>query len=422
MRGGFNRALYNNIKDVQDVNNLACKLSEDKTLMNFAKTIFWDILSKIKTIIPDRVEFTDFVKPKMLFNITELSADERILKNIGYSDDQVNTIIETVFNADGKKRFMMSTNLSFLDPTKVNFSAHALTRMLTALNNPECQSLYIRNDPQLFERFIVELRQHYNLPNEFSKETFTQIYNNKTADAESGSNYKKSFDMLVTKLLHMSDNYESVIQQNYGREVFARQNKDRNAQKTPRDFPHCFTNLNNSGANKIYGIENFLELKGTFTKAIFEHYDKQAVGGVSGSSYYLYFLIFKILKYPSDEVENFSKVLCLCILDYVPLWHNLEEILLTFSIEFEKSQHDQIKVRYYLDQNALQYFKNFLQKFSNTSLLRSQSEPLLNSSDDNIALVRSTSVSGGKKKNTRRKRKNKKKSRKRRTRKQKKRR
>ena len=49
MRGGFNRALYNNIKDVQDVNNLACKLSEDKTLMNFAKTIFWDILSKIKT-------------------------------------------------------------------------------------------------------------------------------------------------------------------------------------------------------------------------------------------------------------------------------------------------------------------------------------------------------------------------------------
>jgi len=419
MRGGFNRALYNNIKDVQDVNKLACKLSEDQTLMNFAKTIFWDILSKIKTIIPDKVKFIDFVKPKMLFNIRDLSADEKILENIGYSDYQVNAIIETVFNADGKKRFMMSTNLPFLDPTKANFSAHTLTRMLTALNNPECQSLYIRNDPQLFERFIVELRQHYNLPNEFNKETFTQIYNNKTADVESGNNYKRSFDMLVTKLLHMSDNYESVIQKNYGREVFARQNKDRNEQKTPMDFPDCFTNLSNSGANKIYGIENFLELKGTFTKAIFEHYDKQAVGGVSGSSYYLYFLIFKILKYSRDEVENFSKVLCLCILDYVPLWHNLEEILLTFSIEFEKSQHDQIKVRYYLDQNALQYFKNFLQKFSNTSLLRSQSEPLANSSDDNIALVRSTSVSGGKKKNTRRKRKNKKKSRKRRTRKQK---
>ena len=350
MRGGFNRDLYNNIKDVQDVNELACILSEDETLMNFAKTIFWDILIKIKTIIPDRVKFIDFVKPKMLFNIIDIPADEKILENIGYSDYQVNAIIETVFNEDGKKRFMMSTNLPFLDPTKVNFSAHTLTRMVhTALNNPECQSLYIRNDPQLFERFIVELRQHYNLPNEFNKDTFTQIYNNKTADVESGNNYKKSFDLLVTKLLHTSDNYKSVIQQNYGREIFARQNKDRNEQKTPMDFPHCFTNLSNSGANKIYGVENFLELKGTFTKAIFEHYDKQAVGGVSGSSYYLYFLIFKILKYSSDEIENFSKVLCLCILDYVPLWHNLEEILLTFSIEFEKSQHAQINVRYCLD-------------------------------------------------------------------------
>tara|TARA_B100001093_G_scaffold289429_1_gene276430 strand:+ start:3083 stop:4345 length:1263 start_codon:yes stop_codon:yes gene_type:complete len=417
MRGGFNRVLYNNIKDVQNVDDLACKLSEDKTLMNFAKTIFWDILSKIKTIIPDRDKFTEFVKPKMLFNIKELSADEKILENIGYSDDQVNAIIETVFNANGKTRFMMSTNLPFLDPTKDSFSAHTLTRMLTALNNPECQSLYIRNDQELFERFIVELRQHYNLPNEFSKETFTEIYNQKTADAENGNNYKKSFDMLVTKLLHMSDNYESIIQQNYGREAFARQNKDRNAQKTARDFPRCFTNLSNSGANKIHGIENFLELKGTFTKAIFEHYGKQAVGGVSGSSYYLYFLIFKILRYSRDEVENFSKVLCLCILDYVPLWHNLEEILLTFSIEFEKSQHDKIKVRYYLNQNALQYFKDFLQKFSDPPMLRSQSEPLDNSFDDNINLVRSTSVSGGKKKNTRRKRK--KKSRKRRTRKKK---
>lgn len=418
MRGGFNRALYNNIKDVQNVDDLACKLSEDTTLMNFAKTIFWDILSKIKTIIPDRDKFTEFVKPKMLFNISEVSDDEKILENIGYSDDQVDAIIETVYNAGGKNRFMMSINLPFLDPTKDGFSAHALTRMLTALNNPECQSLYIRNDDELFERFIQELRQHYNLPDSFTKETFTQIYNNKTS-GDDGSNYKKSFDMLVTKLLHMSDNYESIIQQNYGREVFARQNKDRNAPKTAMDFPRCFTNLSNSGANKIYGIENFLELKGTFTKAIFEHYDKQAVGGVSGSSYYLYFLIFKILKYPRDEVENFSKVLCLCILDYVPLWHNLEEILLTFSIEFEKSQHDQIKVRYYLDQDALNYFKVFLQKFSGPPMLRSQSEPLDNSSDDNINLVRSTSVSGGKKKNTRRKRKNKKKSRKRRTRKQK---
>ena len=122
MRGGFNRALYNKIKDVQNVDDLACKLSEDTTLMNFAKTIFWDILSKIKTIIPDKDKFTEFVKPKMLFNISEVSDDEKILENIGYSDDQVDAIIETVYNVAGKNRFMMSINLPFLDPTKDGFS------------------------------------------------------------------------------------------------------------------------------------------------------------------------------------------------------------------------------------------------------------------------------------------------------------
>ena len=147
MKGGFNRVLYDNIKDVANVDQLACKLSEDRTLMKFAKTIFWDILSKIKKIIPDKPTFTVFVKPKMLSSISEGEGEgEIMLENIGYSEDQVDTIINTVFRDDGKRRFEMSTGMPFLDPTKESFSAHALTRMLTALNNPECQSLYIRND------------------------------------------------------------------------------------------------------------------------------------------------------------------------------------------------------------------------------------------------------------------------------------
>ena len=400
MKGGFNRNLYNNIKDVNNVNDLACKLSENDTLIYFSKTIFWRLLSKIKTIIPNKTKFTLFVKPKMLFQIKEVSDNEKILQNIGYSEDQVNAIIDTVFMDDGNTRFMNSTNLSFLDPTKPHFSMHSLTKMLNSLNDQECQSFYIRNDPDLFDKFIIELRQHYNLPDKFSEATFNTIYNKKTTQGEHRQNYKDSFDMLVVKLLHMYDNHKSIIQQNYGREVFSRKNRDRNAPKISMDFPHCFSNLHNSGANKIYGIENFLDLEGTFTKSIFEHYGKEPIGGVSGSSYYLYFLIFEILKYPRDDVENFSKILCLCIFDYVPLWHSLEEILLTFSIELEKSQHDKIKVRYYLNQDALQYFKTFLSKFYDKShpkygyinprqTLRHQPQTLRSS--------------GGKKKNTRRK-------------------
>ena len=394
MKGGFNRVLYNNIKNVNSEEDLACELVKDETLMVFSKTIFWEILTKIKKVFPNKSEFTSFVKPKMLYKKEEEVNGEIILGQIGYSEVEAEAIIDAVFRENGKTRFINSNGIPFLDPGNTDFSAHALTRMLTALNNPECQSLYIRNDPRLFRRFIEELRQHYNLPLDFTEEEFNTIYNEKTTSGEHQQEYKESFDMLVTKLLHMSDNYKSIIQQNYGREIFTRRDKNSSVQKNSIDFPKCFTNLSISGANKIYGIENFLELEGTFTKVIFEHYDKKVVGGISGSSYYLYFFIFEILGYPRDKVENFSKVLCLCILDYVPLWHNLAEILLTFSIEFEQSGYAAISNRYFLNEDPLEYFKTFLSKFSNN----------LSLSNNRHTLVRNKSF-GGKKRTTRRKRK-----------------
>lgn len=371
IKGGFNRNLFEKIKKIKDQNDLACILSEDETLVNFAKQIFWTILKKLRTIFPNDVDFRNYVTELMRFKTDVNEGQPTILDRIGYTDEQIEKIITTVTQNRSNNFY----NLPFLQIRDKNFSVHTLTSMIhSSFNGSKNQSLFIRHDDELFEKFIKELKLHYNLPDEFTKEDFMKIYEEKTTTGEHKATYKRSFDMLITKLLHMSDNYKSIIQKNYGREIFARKNVSKEHEKEANDYPKCFENLEKiSSAKKIYGVKNTIDLEGTFTKAIFEKYGKEAIGGISGTAYYTYFLIFKILKY-EDVVENFSKVLCLCVVDFVPLWHNLEEILLTFSIEFEKSNHSEIHERYYLNQDPLDYFKNFLKKFQEVGIQEKKSK------------------------------------------------
>ncbi len=370
IKGGFNRNLFDKIKKITDQNDLACILGEDETLVNFAKQIFWTILTKLRTIFNNDENFSKYVKELMRFK-TNVSETTTVLDRIGYTDEQIDKIIKTVT----RNRSIHFYNLSFLQIGDKNFSVHTLTSMIhSSFNGSKNQSLFIRHDDELFEKFIKELKLHYNLPDKFTKEDFMKIYEEKTTTGEHTATYKRSLDMLITKLLHMSDNYKSIIQKNYGREIFSRKNKEKDYVKEENDYPKCFENLEKiSDAKKIYGVKNTIDLEGTFTKAIFEKYGKEAIGGISGTAYYTYFLIFKILKY-EDVVENFSKVLCLCVVDFVPLWHNLEEILLTFSIEFEKSNHSQIHERYYLNQDPLDYFKSFLKKFQEVGIAEKKSK------------------------------------------------
>jgi hypothetical protein len=112
-----------------------------------------------------------------------------------------------------------------------------------------------------------------------------------------------------------------------------------------------------------YGVENYLDTNHTFVKAIFEKYGRNLVGGISGSAYYFYFLVFKILRQEKTR-QNLINVLCIMILDYVPIWHSLEEILLTVSIEFAEFGFKEYK----LDQDPMKYLKYVLGIASDSEL------------------------------------------------------
>jgi hypothetical protein len=170
---------------------------------------------------------------------------------------------------------------------------------------------------------------------------------------------KRAFDMLIVKIMHTSNNVLGAIQLNYGREIFTRVDRPKDYIKTSQKVGDCFDDIINvdtiNAPTKIYGVSNFLDTNNTFVQSIFNHYGRKLVGGLSGSAYYLFFLITKILKYPRNK-ENLSKILCLTVMDYVPLWHSLEEILMTYSIEFMKYGFPEYKI----NDDQVNYFKRVI--------------------------------------------------------------
>lgn len=339
-RGGFERALAISLKDIDNnkQDQLACILRDNPTLQNFAVDIFYDVLSKIKSCLSPSDNpntFNDLIK----INIIQTMDDKNVITNIGFTPGEADRILEA-FNRNKK---------AFIDLDILKRKIHATTTSLTRLNNPTFQSLYIRNDPELFDEFLNKLRQIFNLPESFTKDEFLTIYNN---DTESNPAKKAAFDMLIVKILHTSNNVLGAIQLNYGREIFTRVDRPRDFTKTSEEVGPCFDDIIDT-SNQIYGVANFLDTNNTFVQSIFNLYGRRLIGGLSGSAYYLFFLITKILKYPYDKKSTLSKILCLAVMDYVPLWHSLEEILITYSVEFKKYGFPE----YTMDKDPVEYFK-----------------------------------------------------------------
>jgi len=332
--GGFTRVLIEKIKDIENENDLACILMKDKTLINLIKSILWDLFQLMKKY--DSINFETL----MINNITQEYDSSDVnnnIKKIGFNPVEVSQIITMVKNNDAN---------AFLtyDFKKI----HKLTSCLSNLN--DIQALFILNDPELMDEFITKTKKIFNLPDSFTKDTFFEFYNKINGNKDK----KRAYDMLITKVLHTTNNKLSAFQLNLAREIFTRNSRPSQYVKKYNEVSRCFDDIKENVENKIYDVSNAIDLDNTFTKDIFDYYRKPLVGGISGSTYYLYFYIFKILRKKYLDINKiYSKILCICVLDYVPIWHSLEEILMTFSVEFETRGYK----KYTIDENAVDYFK-----------------------------------------------------------------
>ena len=395
--GGFTRTI--NIDILQHINEensnlaqetLACELKKGETgnsLKHFIIQIFVSYCFKLKDVFIKHYNLDEEgnnprngggeskssslsysynkfnLREYFVNKLTQQVENNTTITDIAFSPEEASTITNIILHKRINSR--EETNKTKLTNYMTrNFKEidriHSVLGGINMLNDEPQQAFLILEDPELSLEFITELRLLYNLPDTYTLVDFKSFFDKKIKE----DNPPYYIFRLVTKLTGLKTSNKGIIQKNYGREIFVR---DRANLETPsiKEIPECFQSMKTNSQQTHYkDISNYYDVDNTFHGEIFKHFGRKYVGGVSGTFFYLHFLVFKILKYPKN-FETYAKAICTSVLDYVPIWHSLEEILLSASIEIEKNIQKGSREfpgfkRYTLDMNPISYFKNLL--------------------------------------------------------------
>ena len=389
--GGFTRKVNLEILQHIDEENpivaqetLACELKKGdtgNTLKNFIVSIFSNLCFKIKKSYnilyapifsseeERKANLTKHFKKRLEHKVENISNNDESggeggskrpsgisITQIGFTEDEINTIVQHILNNNTSGNLIKYLN-RFKD------RIHSITGGISMCASGYEQTLIILTNDRLSNEFIDELRLVYNLPDSYTLDNFKTYFSGVIANEPESTSH--SVFRLVSKLMHQKKKIKGVVHKNFSRENFSRGTPDKSKPPSHSQIPECFKSMKTSDETHYKDISNFAEV-GPFNKYIFKHFNRKYVAGVSGSSLYLNFLVFELLKdkYPKNK-ENYAKVICTSVLDYVPIWHSLEEILLTFSIEIEHDTENNPHLfpgftRYTLDINPITYFKKLL--------------------------------------------------------------
>jgi len=347
--GGYSRTIKPIIENIDNQNKLACVLRNESILKSFCIDIFWNLLILIKK------NFPIIYKEKIKKSITIKKNNENVVTSIGFEVEEVDKILKSLEDNELS---------SFIRFSFLYDKPHSVSACLTLLNNENYQAEYIMNDVELFEEFITKLKIIFCLPDNFTNNSFIELYKKTELIEDKSIKEKtiKSFNMLIVKIMHTDNDIKSVVNKNYGREIFARNPLPENYKKIPININEKYNCFNDINAIEIYDASSFLDVHNIFIEYLFKSYNRILIGGFSGSVYYLYFMIFHILRNKYKKTDTLLlKVLSIAVMDYVPLWHSLEEILLTYSVLLNR---DNNKYNIYkLDQDPLEYYKNLFSTF-----------------------------------------------------------
>jgi hypothetical protein len=331
------------IEEIDNQNKLACSLREDFHLKFFSIEIFWNLLNLVKKIHPTQY------KDKIKESITIKKNEQNVVTSIGFDKEDVVKIIETL-DKNLISRFLF---FEFL-----HNKPHAVSAALTLLNTYTYQAEYIIHDEILFGEFIKKFKIIFCLPDDFTDKSFMDLYKKATTIEDKKKKEKSidSFNMLIVKIMHTDNDIKSVYNKNYSREIFSRNSVSSDYQKIPTNFGDKYKCFDDIKGDAIYDISNFYNLNNIFIEHLFKSYNRILIGGISGSVYYLYFMVFHILRDKYKKTDPLLlKVLSIAVMDYVPLWHSLEEILLTYSVVL--NNEDKKYEIYKLDEDPLEYYK-----------------------------------------------------------------
>lgn len=322
---------------------LACYLINNIVIKEFTYNLFYYILNYWKKNLKNK--WFSIIKHSL---IEEIDYKNNTIKKIGFTENEYKTIILLIVKKDKKTLF------EFIDDKFLK-----VTSSLNSLVEPEYTFYHINSNKKLQRIFITQLKKLMLIEN-INWNIIKDFYNTLNNSKE-----KSIYNFFIFDIIYSADKkVDSIYRNNLGNMNFFRERLvsfNRNKSNFYK-INECNKSIMTNDDYYNYGIYNSNE-KYKINKYspyydIMNNYDKNFIGGPSGSTALMYITIFNFYMYPFTY-KNKILLLGMLIADYIPLWHSITEILLSAYPEFKDKK---IK-KYIIEKNPVEYSINLLKQF-----------------------------------------------------------
>ena len=268
-----------------------------------------------------------------------------VVQQIGYSENELNEIIKILQSQDENKRNIFNTWFQG-KPLKY---IHINLGVFYTIGVQDIFTDIVLADNGLQAEFITLFRRLFNLPENYGIR--------KLLEAKSTGIV---IDVLVKNLMIMGTNEcdNSLYRHNFTYSPYIRKtisNTNNISYYTPE--PQQFGNVKIKMSNNFYNLDN------TVMESLYNTYNRKYLSGPSGTISVTFYFIKKILKRDMNK-NTFLVMLALAMVDFIPGYHTLPEILQGSIPEFIKI--DNTVPPYTLDKDPYVYLRDEFVNYVNS--------------------------------------------------------
>lgn len=335
---------------IKDETTLSCFFGKNTKVSNFAFKIFYEFI-----IHANNAGLTDKEIIKCMLELTH-SEDKNLIEKPGFDRDKARLIYNKIIIQKSDENEARDSLFGY----NIHNNIHQMMGTIYAFNtDKKCLYYAIKKNSTLKNNFMRIFRKLFLLPD--TENDFNFITN--IIDKEEG--VRNSYILL--DLIGYQNCPISLYRRQLSYNPYIRSRKLQIESKSTSSYTNChksYAYKDVLNKKKIILAHSYYDTDSTIFSELFKKYNRKRLAGPSGSATALYISVFNSLDIKTT-LENKILLLCCMVADFVPAFHSLPEILVTYMYELPE-----ISFKYNLSIDPVEYTKYITKKYLNLSMTK----------------------------------------------------
>jgi hypothetical protein len=353
--GGTPHDLENRFESIKDEEEFACFVHSDDNVLRFAFKIMYNTIKKAQEI--------GLTKEVIIEAISEHTLEDNMIKKPGFTIDEANFIYKEVLSKDEDTVF---TNIN-TKYTKYSKLHQIMGSFYPFTINPDFILGVIEGNENLKIYTMERIKIIFCLPNNYTD--WDNI---------------KSLLINDNKWLYLdifafgSNCPESLYRRGMLNLPYIRKKVSDIKGIKSVEPTQCHINAINTKGSKIIKSNSWYVVEeDMFFAKILKSFNRNYIAGPSGSAILAYIFVFTLLDFDTSQLNKMMLLSCI-IGDYIPYYHSLTEILMTYTFEIDAQYDLSIDPVFFAKKLIKPYLANL--KYGDMTILGGKNKQIINKS------------------------------------------